>query len=95
MQLNPHSNRFRLSYSAVFEAAYYAIQAKHPFLLEAMDYVHWLLERTPYSEGEPCYAFEDRDIRVLLTPKTPRYPSLRVLFEIVDPRVHCYHISER
>jgi hypothetical protein len=79
----------------LFEAAYYRLERTYPYVFEAFDEIDHELRRLPYSAGEPLDVFVGRDMRVMVTPKTRRYPSLRVLYEIEDPRVVCWHVSER
>lgn len=96
MQLRPASDRrFALTYSETFEAGFYRLLASNPFLHDAQDYVEWALQRTPHIVGEPSPAFEGRDLRLMLTPGTPRYPALRVLYEIAERTVKCWHVCER
>jgi hypothetical protein len=95
MRLNPSPSRFTIKFSPLFETAEARLSVAYPFLGSALDDLEAALLKTPYSEGEPCPAFPDRDFRVRVSPRTARLPGLRVLYEIEDPRVVCWAISER
>jgi hypothetical protein len=64
-------------------------------LLEALEFIEWSLQRTPLQDSEPTPAFEDANIRIFVTPRTPRFPSLRVLIEVGERRVYLWHIADR
>jgi len=86
---------FTVGHSELFEAAFDRLRAKYPLLLEALDFIEWSLQRRPREDSEPAEAFEKVDLRVFITPRTPRYPSLRVLIEVGERRVYLWHIDER
>ncbi len=83
----------------LFEAAYFMLERTFPFLGEAYDALEWTMQRDPRGNSELCRAFrdQDREFRVALTSRTPRYPSLRVLIEIDEDvrRVSLWHLSVR
>jgi|AP82_1055514.scaffolds.fasta_scaffold282436_2 hypothetical protein len=88
-------NPYRIVYSEYFEAAWFrGIQEQFAFAHEVLDQLEWSLERSPAAEGESCAAFPDRDIRLTVTARTGRYPSLRFLFEIRDREVAIWHVCE-
>lgn len=88
-------NPYRIVHAEFFEAAWYhQIEERCPQAHEVLDQLEWSLERTPSLEGEPCDAFEGRDIRFTVTPRTRRLPSLRFLFEIRDREVAIWHVCE-
>ena len=87
-------NPYRIVHSEFFEAAWFQkIELQCPHAHEVLDQLEWSLERNPSAEGEHCDAFEDRDIRLTVTPKTRRLPSLRFLFEIGEREVAIWHVS--
>lgn len=88
---------FRITHSELFEASYYALERDHPFISEAYDALEWSLARSPYEESEPAPAFQDRDLRLTMTPKMARYPGLRVLVEVDgrERRIHFWALSVR
>lgn len=95
MRLNPTPSRFFVKVTELFDAGYYRLEKSYPYVVEAFEEIDHELKRLPFSAGERLDGFEGREMRVLVTPKTRRYPSLRVLYEIEDPRVVCWHVSER
>ena len=95
MRLNPSPSRFFIKHSEIFEAGIDQLLRRHPLIGEALDDLEDALLKVPYSEGEPTPVFEGRHFRIRLSPKTRRYPALRVLYEIEEPRVVCWHICER
>lgn len=95
MLLRERSEPYRLRYQPLFEASIYALKERYPQIVDALEYIHWTLERTPHAETVPAPAFPERDIRLLVTPRSPRFPALRVLIEIEGPVVICWHASER
>jgi len=94
---DPGDKRYSIDYSDIFQAGFYRLNQFHPFLFEALEAIHWSLERTPHADTERIGVFEneDRDIRLFISPRTPRYPSLRVLLEIDGKRVYLWHVSRR
>jgi hypothetical protein len=79
----------------LFEAGYRHLSVTFPHIGEAFDLLDDELKRTPFSAGEETFVFEGRRFFLTTTPKTNRYPALRALFEIEDPRVICWHVCER
>jgi hypothetical protein len=96
MRLPPPSNggKFSIDHSELFEAAFYKLKETYPYLMDAYDNIEWSLQRDPREQSMHIAAFPDRDIRVHITAKTPRFPALRVLIEIKGQRVYCWHVSE-
>lgn len=94
MRLNPQPSRFRVSHSELYEASVRKLAQTYPFVDEALESLEWSLRRIPFSEGELCAAFPGRELRFTVLPRTNRYPSLRVLFEVIDPTVYCWHACE-
>jgi hypothetical protein len=94
---DPNDDRFSVDYSEIFEAGFYRLKESYPLLFEALEAIHWSMERTPYSDTEKVDVFEtsNREIRLFITPRTPRYPALRVLLEITGRRVFLWHVSLR
>lgn len=95
---DPDDNRFQVDYSELFQAGFYKLKNTYPMLFEALEAIHWTLERTPHGESEKVDVFQgqaDRDIRLFITPRTPRYPALRVLIEIDGKRVLLWHVALR
>ena len=90
---------YRTQNSELFEAAFYRLEQNFPFLAEAYDSLEWTMERDPLGNSVPCAAFrnEGRDLRLATTPKTTRYPSLRVLLEVQAERrrVYFWQMSSR
>jgi hypothetical protein len=96
MRLNPQPSRFHVHHSELYEAGVKRLRATFPFVDEALENLEWSLQRAPYSEGERlAEKFPDRQMWWTVLPHSNRYPALRVLFEIVDPKVFCWHVSER
>lgn len=95
MQLNPTPSRFFVKPSALFEECYYRLERTYPYIFEAFENIDHELKRLPYSAGEAIEFLPGRRMYVMVQPRTRRYPSLRVLYEIEDPRVVCWHLSER
>ena len=95
MQRNPFPKRFHVVYSEIFEAGIYRLEHEFPFIMEALDDVDLWLERSPEQAGETISIFPERYIMLMATPKTRRYPSLRILYEINEKRVVCWHASTR
>ena len=83
----------------MFEAAFDRLERNFPFLAEAYDSIEWTMERDPKGNSVPSEAFRDegRDIRLAFTPRTTRYPSLRVLLEVQEDlrRVYFWSLSVR
>jgi len=86
---------YTVGHSELFEAAFDRLRDQYPLLLEALDFIEWSLQRTPLQDSEPVPAFAAVNIRVFITPRTPRYPSLRVLIEVGEKRVYLWHVAER
>src|SRR5258708_28376035 len=86
---------FTVGYSEQSEAAFERLRDQYPLLLEALDYIEWSLQRTPRQDSEPARAFANVDLRIFITPRTPRFPSLRVLIEVSAKRVYLWHVAER
>ena len=88
---------YRTRESEMFEAAFFRLEQNFPYLVEAYDALTWTMERDPRGNSELCRAFrsEGRELRVSLTPRTTRYPSLRVLVEVQEEirRVYFWHLS--
>lgn len=95
MQLNPSPDNYRIRYSELFEAGVYRLKKSFPHIFEALDDIELWLKKTPDLAGEPIKVFKDRDMWLMVTAKTPRYPGLRVLYEIGPDWVVCWHIAER
>jgi hypothetical protein len=93
MRLNPSPSRFFTKHTELFEAGFDRLRRQFPYVDEALDFIELSLTRAPYSAGEPTQVFEGRAMGIMVTPRTRRYPSLRVLFEIEEPRVVCWHVS--
>jgi hypothetical protein len=85
---------FSIGHSELFETAVYALQRQFPFIDEGVQYLEWSLGRTPFN-NERCPAFDERDIFIAVSPRTPRAPSFRVLYEVFDRRVFLWHLSVR
>lgn len=85
---------FSISHSELFEEAVFALQRQFPFIDEGVQNLEWTLRRSPFS-NEKCPAFEGRDIFIVVSPKTPRSPSFRVLYEVAEHGVHLWHLSIR
>ncbi len=85
---------FSISHSELFEEAVFALQRQFPFIDEGIQNLEWTLRRSPFS-NEKCPAFEGRDILIVVSPKTPRSPSFRVLYEVAERGVHLWHLSVR
>jgi hypothetical protein len=95
LRLNPHPARFHVRHADLYESCVRRILRDNPYADEALQLLEWSLERVPYSEGERlAEPYPDRPIYFTVTPATPRYPALRVLYEIVDPPVYCWHVAE-
>ena len=73
---------FHIAHSELFETAYFNLERQFPFLSEAYDDLDWIMSRDPWGNSEPVAAFPERNLRLAVTPRTPRYPSLRVLMEV-------------
>lgn len=88
---------YHTAHSELFEAAYYGFERQFPLLSEAYDDLDWIMAREPWANSEPAPAFLDRDLRLAVTARTPRYPILRVLIEIEElrRRVYFWHLSVR
>jgi hypothetical protein len=86
---------FHIKFSELFEAAFTEIAERYPLIHDVFDNVEWSLERTPEADTEACPAFPDRNFRLLVTPRTPHYPALRILLEVADRHVHCWAVSEK
>lgn len=85
---------FSIAHSELFEEAVFALQRQFPFVDEGVQYLEWSLSRSPF-ENERCPAFEGRDIFFVLSPRTPRAPSFRVLYEVIGRRIYLWHLSVR
>ena len=86
---------YTVGHSELFEAGFDRLRDQYPHLLEALEFIEWSLQRTPFQDSEAVNAFADVDIRVFITPRTPRYPSLRVLIEVKGQRVYLWHLAEQ
>ncbi len=99
MRIRPPADRppYRTVHSEIFEAGYLQLEAQYPHLVEAYDQIEWTMRRTPRASSEPTPAFPDRDMRLAYTPRTPRYPALRVLIEVDEgqDRVILWHLAVR
>lgn len=95
MRLNPTRSRFFTKHSEMFDKAYAQLVATYVDLRDAFFLLDDELRRTPYSVGEPTDIFPNRQFFLALTPRTVRHPGLRVLYEVEDPRVVCWHVGER
>ena len=96
MRVRPlQPDRYRLDYAELCEAGFRLLERTYPLVVDVLEYFEFALRRRPAEAGEPCLAFVDqgRDLRLLMTPATPNYPSLRVLFEITERRDYVWHVS--
>lgn len=96
MRVRDPSDRppFSVSHSELYEEAIFALKAQYPFIDEGVQNLEWALERSPFN-NERCSAFEERDIFIVVTPRTARAPSLRVLYEVLGRKVFLWHLSTR
>lgn len=85
---------FSIGHSELFEEAVFALQRQFPFVDEGIQNLEWMLRRSPFG-NEKCPAFEGRDIFIVASPRTPRAPSFRVLYEVYERRVYLWHLSVR
>ena len=88
-------DQFRVDYAESCEACFDKLEKTYPLIIDVLGHFDFVFKRRPWEAGEPCPAFEGRDIRLMLTPQTPHFPPLRVLFEITgrspiidSPRTH-------
>lgn len=95
MRLNPSPSRFFIRHAEAYEKGCALLRLRHPFIDPQIQNIEDLLRKTPHSEGYPCDAFPGRDIRYHVAPRTTLLPAIRVLYEIEDPRVVCWVISEK
>jgi hypothetical protein len=86
-------DQFRVDYSELCEAGFDQLTKTHPLVIDVLGYFDFALKRRPWEAGEPCPAFPDKDLRLMLTPRTSHYPSLRVLFEIAGRVVTVWHVA--
>ncbi len=96
MRVRDPSDRppFSISHSELFEETVLALQRQFPFIDEGVQNLEWMLSRSPFG-NEKCAAFEGRDMFVAVSPRTPRAPSFRVLYEVVGQRVYLWSLSVR
>nr|WP_295109847.1 hypothetical protein [uncultured Caulobacter sp.] len=85
---------FSISHSELFEEAVFALQRQFPLIDEGVQNLEWMLSRMPYA-NERCAVFEGRDFFIAVSPRTPRAPSFRVLYEVAGRRVHLWSLSVR
>lgn len=99
MRLRPPGSGppYHIAHSELFEAAYHGLERQFPYLAEAYDELDWTMAREPLANSEPTPAFPGRNLRLAVTPRTTRYPSLRVLIEVEEQRrrVFFWHLSVR
>ncbi len=96
MRIRVPSDRppFLIEHSELFESAVYALQRQFPFIDEGVQNLEWQLARRPF-DNERCQIFEGRDLFIAATPRTPRAPGLRVLYEVFETKVFLWHLSVR
>ena len=95
MRIRPPSDpsNFIIRDSEVFETAVESLKRQFPLIYDALDDIEWVLRRDPRAESTILSLFEGRELRIHVTPRTPRYPKLRVLLEINGNIVTCWHIA--
>ncbi len=96
MRVRDPSDRppYSISHSELFEETVLTLQRQYPFIDEGIQNLEWTLSRSPFG-NEKCPAYEGRDIFMAVSPRTPRAPSFRVLYEVVEQRVYLWHLSVR
>ena len=94
-QLSASTRRNQILNSEIYDAAVERLLRKYPHADVPLADAALSLERFPRDAGESIMIFEGRDIRLLVTGRTARFPSLRILYEVDAPRVVRWHVSER